>query len=214
MTDRSAAVTRETAETDVEVTLSIDGDGDSSVDTGIGFFDHMLESFAKHGLFDVTVRCDGDLEVDDHHTVEDAGIALGQAFAEALGEKRAITRFADRRVPLDEAVASVVVDVSGRPLYEFEGVSASAATGGSSDSLRSSDGAFSQETVGGFTSAMARHFFRSFAMHAGLTLHCEVSGENAHHEIEALFKGVARALDDATRIDDRRSDTPSTKGEL
>jgi imidazoleglycerol-phosphate dehydratase len=205
MTDRSAAVTRETAETDVEVTLSIDGDGDSTVDTGIGFFDHMLESFAKHGLFDVTVRCDGDLDVDDHHTVEDVGIALGQAFAEALGEKRAIARFADRRVPLDEAVASVVMDVSGRPLFEFEGV---AASGGSSGD------AFSQESVGGFTSVLARHFFRSFATHAGLTLHCEVSGENAHHEIEALFKGVSRALDDATRIDDRRSDTPSTKGEL
>ena len=195
MTDRSAAVTRQTGETDVEVTISIDGDGDSTVDTGIGFFDHMLESFAKHGLFDVTARCDGDLEVDDHHTVEDVGIALGQAFADALGEKRAITRFADRRIPLDEAVASVVVDVSGRPLYEFEGQ-------------------FSQESVGEFTSVLARHFFRSFTMHAGLTLHCGVSGENAHHEIEALFKGVARALDDATRIDDRRSDTPSTKGEL
>ena len=195
MTDRSAAVTRETAETDVEVTLAVDGDGDSTVDTGIGFFDHMLASFAKHGLFDVTARCDGDLEVDDHHTVEDVGIALGQAFAEALGEKRAIARFADRRVPLDEAVASVVLDVSGRPLYEFRG-------------------SFSQESVGEFTSVLARHFFRSFATHAGLTLHCKVSGENAHHEIEALFKGVARALDDATRIDDRRSDTPSTKGEL
>ncbi|WP_232686484.1 imidazoleglycerol-phosphate dehydratase HisB [Halobacterium zhouii] len=213
MTDRSAAVTRETAETDVEVTLAVDGDGDSTVDTGIGFFDHMLESFAKHGLFDVTVRCDGDLDVDDHHTVEDVGIALGQAFAEALGEKRAIERFADRRVPLDEAVASVVLDVSGRPLFEFEGVSGSRATGGSSRAQRSG-GAFSQESVGEFTSVMARHFFRTFATHAGLTLHCEVSGENAHHEIEALFKGVARALDDATRIDDRRSDTPSTKGEL
>ena len=195
MTDRTAAVTRETAETDIEVTLDVDGDGDSTVDTGIGFFDHMLASFAKHGLFDVTVRCDGDLEIDDHHTVEDVGIALGQAFEEALGEKRGIERFADRRVPLDEAVASVVVDVSGRPLYEF-------------------DGGFSQSRVGEFTSVMARHFFRSLSTHAGLTLHCGVDGENAHHEIEALFKGVARTLDDATRIDGRRSDTPSTKGEL
>ncbi|AHG04955.1 imidazoleglycerol-phosphate dehydratase [Halobacterium sp. DL1] len=195
MTDRTAAVTRETAETDIEVTLDVDGDGDSTVDTGIGFFDHMLTSFARHGLFDLTVRCDGDLEIDDHHTVEDVGITLGQAFDEALGEKRGIERFADRRVPLDEAVASVVVDVSGRPLYEF-------------------DGEFSQARVGEFTSVMARHFFRSLSTHAGLTLHCGVDGENAHHEIEALFKGAARALDDATRIDGRRSDTPSTKGEL
>ncbi|MFB6072144.1 MAG: imidazoleglycerol-phosphate dehydratase HisB [Halobacterium sp.] len=195
MTDRSAAVTRETAETDVEVTLDVDGDGDSTVETGVGFFDHMLASFAKHGLFDVTVRCDGDLKVDDHHTVEDVAIALGTAFGDALGEKRGIERFADRRVPLDEAVASVVVDVSGRPLYEF-------------------DGEFSQPSVGGFTSRLAAHFFRSFATNAGLTLHCEVDGENAHHEVEALFKACARALDDATRIDERRSGTPSTKGEL
>jgi imidazoleglycerol-phosphate dehydratase len=195
MTDRSAAVTRETAETNIEVTVAVDGDGDSTVDTGVGFFDHMLESVAKHGLFDLTVRCDGDLDIDDHHTVEDVGIALGTAFGEALGEKRGIRRYADRRVPLDEAVASAVLDVSGRPLYEF-------------------DGEFSQPSVGEFTSHMATHFWRSFAMNAGLTLHCEVTGENAHHEIEALFKACARALDDATRVDERRSDTPSTKGEL
>jgi len=195
MTDRTAAVARETAETDVEVTVAVDGDGDSEVDTGIAFLDHMLASFAKHGLFDVTVRCDGDLEVDDHHTVEDVAIALGTAFADALDDKRGIRRFADRTVPLDEAVAGVVVDVSGRPLFAF-------------------DGAFSQERVGGLTSHMAEHFLRSFAMNADLTLHAEVDGENAHHEIEALFKALARTLDDATRIDDRRSDTPSTKGEL
>jgi len=195
MTDRTAAVARETAETEIEVTVAVDGDGDSEVDTGIGFLDHMLASFAKHGLFDVTVRCDGDLEVDDHHTVEDVAIALGSAFAEALEDKRGIRRFADRRVPLDEAVAGVAVDVSGRPLFEF-------------------DGAFSQERVGGMTSQMAEHFLRSFATNADLTLHATVSGANAHHEIEALFKALARALDDATRVDDRRSDTPSTKGEL
>ena len=195
MTDRTAAVTRATAETDVEVTVAIDGDGDSQVDTGIGFLDHMLASFAKHGLFDVTVRCDGDLEVDDHHTVEDVAITLGSAFADALDDKRGIRRFADRKVPLDEAVAGVVVDVSGRPLFEF-------------------DGAFSQARVGGLTSHMAEHFLRSFATNAGLTLHAEVDGANAHHEIEALFKALARSLDDATRLDDRRSDTPSTKGEL
>ncbi|AUX10854.1 imidazoleglycerol-phosphate dehydratase [Halalkaliarchaeum desulfuricum] len=195
MSERRAAVSRETAETDVEVTLVVDGDGESEIDTGVGFFDHMLASFSKHGLFDLTVRCDGDLAVDDHHTVEDVAIALGEAFAEALGDKRGIVRYADRRVPLDEAVASVVVDVSGRPRWYFEG-------------------AFSQEQVGGFTSDMARHFGESLAVNAGLTVHAGVDGENAHHEIEALFKCLARALDDATRIDERRSDTPSTKGEL
>ena len=195
MTERTAAVTRETAETEIEVTLAVDGDGDATVETGIGFFDHMLASFATHGLFDLTVRCDGDLAVDDHHTVEDVAIAVGEAFDEALGEKRGIRRFADRRVPLDEAVASAVVDVSGRPYFAL-------------------DGAFSQDAVGGMTSHMAGHFLRSLAMNAGLTLHAGVDGENAHHEIEALFKGLARALDDATRIDDRRSDAPSTKGDL
>jgi imidazoleglycerol-phosphate dehydratase len=195
MSDRSAAVTRETAETAIEVTLTIDGDGEATVDTGIGFFDHMLESFAKHGLFDLTVRCDGDLSIDDHHSIEDVAITLGEAFAEALDDKRGIVRFADRRVPLDEAVASVVLDVSGRPLFRFEGE-------------------FSQDRVGEMTSHMAQHFVRSLAMHGGLTLHTSVTGENAHHEIEALFKCLARALDDATQVDERRTDTPSTKGEL
>ncbi|MUV89802.1 imidazoleglycerol-phosphate dehydratase HisB [Halapricum sp. CBA1109] len=195
MPDRTAAVTRETAETDIEVTLDVDGDGDTTVDTGIGFFDHMLDSFGTHGLFDLTVSCDGDLDIDDHHTVEDVAITLGEAFAEALGEKRGIQRFADRRVPLDEAVANVVVDISGRPYFEF-------------------DGEFSQASVGGMTSDMANHFLRSLAMNAGLTLHAGVDGENAHHEIEALFKCLARSLDDATRVDDRRSDVASTKGEL
>ena len=195
MTERTAAVTRETAETEIKLILDVDGEGDATVDTGIGFYDHMLDSFATHGLFDLTVECDGDLDVDDHHTVEDVAIALGEAFTEALGDKRGIQRFADRRVPLDEAVAAVVVDVSGRPYFAFEGE-------------------FSQDAVGGMTSHMAKHFLRSLATNAGLTLHAEVTGENAHHEIEALFKCLARALDDATRIDERRGDAPSTKGEL
>jgi imidazoleglycerol-phosphate dehydratase len=193
--DRTVTRTRKTAETTVELSLDVDGDGDAAVDTGIGFFDHMLDSFARHGLFDLTVECDGDLDVDDHHTVEDVALVLGAAFAEALGDKRGIRRFADRRVPLDEAVAGVVVDVSGRPLFRF-------------------DGTFSEERIGDFTSVLARHFARSLATEAGLTLHVEVEGENAHHEVEALFKALARTLDDATRIDDRRSDTPSTKGAL
>ena len=195
MSDRTAAVTRETAETDIEVTLDIDGDGEATVATGLGFFDHMLTAFATHGLFDLTVRCDGDLAIDDHHTVEDVAIALGQAFDEAVGDKRGVVRYADRRVPLDEALATVVVDLSGRPYFEW-------------------DGAFSQPTVGEFTSDMARHFCESFAMHANVTLHAGVEGRNAHHEVEALFKGLTRALDDATRIDERRSDAPSTKGTL
>ncbi len=195
MTDRTAARSRETAETDVAVTLDLDGDGESTVDTGIGFLDHMLDALATHGLFDLTVRCDGDLSVDDHHTVEDVGIVLGDAFDEALGDRRGIERFADRRTPLDEAVASVVLDLSGRPYFAF-------------------DGEFSQDRVGDLTSVMARHFWRSFAEGAGATLHVDVDGDNAHHEIEAMFKGLARALDDATRVDERRSDVASTKGEL
>jgi len=193
--DRSAAVSRETSETAVDCTVAVDGEGAADVDTGVGFLDHMLESFAEHGLFDLDVDCDGDLGVDDHHTVEDVAIALGEAFDAALGDREAIERFADRRIPLDEAVAGVVVDVSGRPLFRFSG-------------------SFSQERVGGLTSGMARHFARSFATNAGLALHVEVEGGNAHHEIEALFKALARALDDATRVDERRSGPPSTKGEL
>ena len=195
MNDRAAAVSRATAETDIDLTLEIDGDGESEVDTGVGFFDHMLEALATHGLFDLTVDCDGDLEVDDHHTVEDVAIVLGEAFDEALGDRSGIVRYADRKVPLDEAVASAVVDVSGRPRFYF-------------------DGTFSQEQIGDFTSDMARHFGESLAMNAGLTLHLEVDGENAHHEVEALFKALTRSLDDATRIDERRQGTPSTKGTL
>lgn len=192
---RAAAVSRETGETTIDLTLDLDGDGDSEVDTGIGFFDHMLTAFATHGLLDLTVHCDGDLAVDDHHTVEDVAITLGEAIDEALGDRRGIVRYADRRVPLDEALASVVVDISGRPYFVF-------------------DGEFSQAAIGEFTSDMARHFVESVAMNAGLTVHAGVNGDNAHHEVEALFKAFARALDDATRIDDRRTDTPSTKGQL
>jgi len=195
MSDRTASISRETAETAIELSLDLDGSGDCDIDTGIGFFDHMLEAFGTHGLFDIELSVDGDLEVDDHHTVEDVGITVGTAIDDALGEKAGIVRFADRRVPLDEAVASVVLDVSGRPHYAF-------------------DGEFSQATVGGLQSVMAAHFFRSLTATAGLTLHLEVLGANAHHEIEALFKGVGRALDDATRSEQRREDIPSSKGSL
>jgi imidazoleglycerol-phosphate dehydratase len=195
MSDRTATVTRETGETAIECTVSVDGAGEADVETGIGFFDHMLTAFAKHGLFDLAVDCDGDIEIDDHHTVEDVAIVLGTALDEALGDRSGIVRYADRRVPLDEAVAGAVVDVSGRPRFYF-------------------DGAFSQDVIGEFTSDMARHFGESLAMNAGITLHLDVDGENAHHEVEALFKALTRALDDATRIDERREDTPSTKGTL
>ena len=195
MTDRTAAVTRETAETSVEVTLDVDGDGDATVDTGLPFLDHMLESLATHALFDLTATCEGDLEIDAHHTVEDVAITLGQALDDALGERRAIRRYADRAIPMDEARAELAIDVSGRPYFVFEGE-------------------FSQAAVGGMTSQLAAHFLRSLATNAGLTIHASVRGENAHHEVEALFKALARALDDATRIDERRSGAPSTKGEL
>jgi len=195
MSERTASASRTTAETDIDCELTVDGDGEATVDTGVGFFDHMLTSFARHGLFDLTVDCDGDLAVDDHHSVEDVAIVLGTAFDEALGDRAGIVRFADRTVPMDEARAEVVLDVSGRPYFAFEG-------------------SFSQERVGEFTSVMARHFLRSLAENAGLTLQAAVDGENAHHEIEALFKATARAMDDATRLDERRSDAPSTKETL
>ncbi|WP_323172672.1 imidazoleglycerol-phosphate dehydratase HisB [Natrialba sp. PRR66] len=195
MSERRATVTRDTAETTIECTVSVDGNGTATVETGVGFFDHMLTAFARHGLFDLELECDGDLDIDDHHTVEDVAIVLGTAFDEALDDRAGIVRYADRRVPLDEAVASTVVDVSGRPRFYF-------------------DGEFSQAAIGEFTSDMARHFAESLAMNAGLTLHAGVRGENAHHEVEALFKALARALDDATRLDDRREGTPSTKGTL
>lgn len=195
MTNRTAARSRETAETTIEVTVDIDGEGDGTIETGIGFFDHMLTALATHGLFDLTVRCDGDLEIDDHHSVEDVAITLGEAFDDALGDKRGVSRYADRTVPLDESLATVVIDLSGRPRFYF-------------------DGSFSQPMVGEMTSDMARHFVESFAMNAGMTIHASIRGTNAHHEVEALFKAFARALDDATRIDDRRADSPSTKGTL
>ncbi len=195
MSERTATVTRETAETTIECTLTIEGSGTADVETGIGFFDHMLTALAKHGLFDLEVACNGDLEIDDHHTVEDVAIVVGTALSDALEDRAGIVRYADRRVPLDEAVASAIVDVSGRPRFYF-------------------DGEFSQDEIGDFTSDMARHFGESLAMNAGLTLHLAVEGENAHHEVEALFKALARALDDATRFDERREGAPSTKGTL
>jgi imidazoleglycerol-phosphate dehydratase len=196
---RSAERRRKTRETEIEVTLELDGSGSCEASTGIGFFDHMLDALARHGHFDLRVRCTGDLHIDAHHTVEDVGIVLGAAFAEALGEKRGITRFADATVPLDEALVRAVVDLSGRPYLHF---SVPAPAG--------------QPRIGDFDTALSAEFWRAFATEARVTLHLDaIRGDNAHHLVEATFKAAARALDAATRLDPRREgEVPSTKGAL
>ncbi len=172
---RTGAYTRKTKETDIQATLCLDG-GEVRVDTGIGFFDHMLEAFAVHGGFGLTLRAEGDLRVDGHHTVEDTGIVLGKALAEALADKGGIARFGSFYVPMDEALAFAAVDVSGRPYLVF-------------------DAAFREERIGDYDSCLTGEFFRAFAVNAGLTLHLKaVYGENAHHVTEALFKAAAHAL--------------------
>ena len=196
---RAAERRRETRETTIELRLELDGSGEADVRTGIGFFDHMLDAFARHGMFDLRVRCEGDLHIDGHHTVEDVGIVLGAAFLEALGEKRGIVRYADATVPLDEALIRAVVDVSGRPYLHF-----------------AVDVPAGQPRIGDFDAALSAEFWRAFATEARVTLHLDaIRGENAHHLVEATFKAAARALDAATRVDPRRADTvPSTKGVL
>lgn len=190
---------RKTRETEISVRVELDGAGEADVATGIGFFDHMLDALARHGMFDLRVHCRGDLHVDGHHTVEDVGIALGGAFLDALGDKRGIARFADATVPLDEALVRAVVDVSGRPFLHF-------------DVPLPPD----QARIGEFDAALSAEFWRAFAMESRITLHLDgIRGDNAHHVVEATFKAAARALDAATRIDPRRADTvPSTKGAL
>lgn len=194
---RAGRVHRHTRETDVSVAFSIEGAGRATVATGIGFLDHMLDSLARHGLFDVDVQATGDLEVDQHHTVEDVAITLGQAFRQAIGEGRGIRRMGHAIVPLDEALALVAVDLSGR---------------GGSEVVLPLDG----PTVGGLSSQMVPHFFTSFASEAKLTLHVRLlSGSNDHHKVEAAFKALAKALDWATQIDERNVGAiPSTKGTL
>jgi imidazoleglycerol-phosphate dehydratase len=190
---RKAAIKRTTFETDIELELCLDG-GDISVETGIGFFDHMLSSFAFHGSFGLVVKAGGDLEVDCHHTVEDVGIVLGQAFREASGDRVGIRRFSDAYIPMDEALAFVAVDVSGRPFMVF-------------------DASFPQQRIGDYESCLTEEFFRAFAMNAGITLHIRlISGSNSHHITEAIFKAAARALRKAFTIEGDR--TPSTKGVL
>jgi imidazoleglycerol-phosphate dehydratase len=190
---------RKTRETEISVRVELDGTGEAEASTGIGFFDHMLDALARHGMFDLRVTCRGDLHVDGHHTVEDVGIALGGAFLDALGDKRGIARYADATVPLDEALVRAVVDVSGRPFLHF-------------DVPLPPD----QARIGEFDAALSAEFWRAFAMEARITLHLDgIRGDNAHHVVEATFKAAARALDAATRIDPRRADVvPSTKGAL
>ena len=174
--ERIATVTRTTKETDIAITLNLDGTGKADLSTGIGFFDHMLDGFARHGFFDLECKVKGDLQVDGHHTVEDTGIVLGKAFAEALGGKSGIARFGSFYVPMDEALGFAAVDVSGRPYLVYQA------------QIR-------EERVGAFDTCLTPEFFRAFAAHAGLTLHLKAEyGENAHHIIEALFKAAAHAL--------------------
>jgi imidazoleglycerol-phosphate dehydratase len=191
---RTATRQRATKETTVDLVLTIDGSGDASASTGIPFFDHMLEQLGKHGGFDLRIVATGDLEVDLHHTVEDVGIVLGSAFAEALGDKAGVRRFADSLVPLDEALVQVALDLSGRPylVYEVDPVA---------------------EWIGTFDPQLAEEFWRAFTFAAGITLHIRsLTGRNGHHVIEASFKGVARALRDAVRVEG--TGVPSTKGTL
>ncbi len=194
---RHAKVSRSTAETKIEVEIGLDGQGRAEIETGVGFLDHMLNLFARHGLFDLVVKAKGDTHIDDHHTVEDVGIALGEAFAKALGDKKGICRYGDVRLPMDEALALVAVDVSGRPFLVFEAP-------------------FAASRISGFDTQLVREWFQAFAMNARITLHADIShGVNDHHLAEALFKGLARALRQAVALDPREADrVPSTKGAL
>lgn len=194
---RQATVLRTTKETDISVEIDLDGTGSSDVDTGVPFFDHMLDAFARHGLFDLKVRARGDIEVDAHHTVEDVGIVLGSAVARALGDKRGINRFGQCYVPMDEALVLAVIDISGRGQLHFE-----------------ADLPFG--CVGAFDTQLAREFFIAFAANAGITLHLrQVAGDNVHHLIEAMFKACGRALCEAVSLNARiAGELPSTKGSL
>ncbi len=193
---RTAELIRNTRETQISLSLNVDGSGQYEIDTGIGFFDHMLSHLAKHGLLDLTVRAEGDLEVDAHHTVEDVGIVLGQALAQAVGDKKGMVRFGQGLCPLDEALVHVVIDFGGRAHLEWR--------------LE-----LPAEKVGDFDTELAREFFGAVAANAGMAVHVkQEAGVNAHHILESTFKSFARALDQATSLDPRKGDVPSTKGTL
>lgn len=194
--DRTAQIDRKTKETDIKLTLGIDGTGVSEIKTGIGFFDHMLTGFSKHGFFDLTLSVNGDLEVDGHHTVEDVGIVLGTAIKEALGDKAGIRRYGSFILPMDDALCLCAIDLCGRPYFAF-------------------DCSFSTERVGELDTALVREFFYAVSYSAGMNLHLKMlSGENAHHMIEAMFKAFGKALDEATAFDPRVKGVLSTKGAL
>lgn len=193
---RKADISRQTTETNIEVTFNLEEDRQPKIDTGIGFFDHMLTLFASHGRFGLTVTCDGDLYVDDHHTVEDTGIVLGQAFRKAIGTKEGIRRYATAFTPMDESLSVVSVDISGRPFLHF-------------------NADIPVEKVGKFDTQLVEEFFRAFVNHSMITLHINVQyGINGHHMIESIFKGFGRALSQASKIDGDRKGVPSTKGML
>jgi imidazoleglycerol-phosphate dehydratase len=194
---RTASLTRTTSETDISLSLSLDGSGRADIATGIGFLDHMLTALARHGLFDLTVRAKGDLHIDFHHTTEDVGIVLGQAFAKALGDKRGIRRFGHALIPMDETLAEAAIDISGRPFLAW-------------------DVTFERPKIGEMDTELFEEFFRALAMNALITLHVtRRAGRNAHHVAEACFKATARALRMATEFDPRAGDAiPSTKGAL
>jgi imidazoleglycerol-phosphate dehydratase len=194
---RSAKITRKTAETDISVAIALDGSGLYDNETGIGFFDHMLDQLARHSLIDITVRCKGDLHIDDHHSVEDVGIALGQALSQALGDKKGIRRYGACLLPMDDALVRAALDLSARP-YLVWNVEMPAAK------------------IGTFDTELVREFFQALATHGGITLHVDaLHGLNAHHIAEATFKAVARALREAVETDPRKADAiPSTKGAL
>ena len=193
---RTAKASRKTKETEITVDLDLDGSGTTEIETGIPFFDHMLEIFARHGLFDLKLRAKGDIDVDFHHTVEDVGLTLGEAFKEGLGNKQGLCRFGEASVPLDETLAHVVVDLSGRPYLSYN--------------VKIRPG-----RVGSFDTDLPHEFFQAFANQLGMNLHINVSqGENPHHIIEACFKALARAMERATRIDQRIKGVLSTKGSL
>ena len=198
--DRTAHITRTTSESSVDLTLNLDGTGTSTIDTSVPFFDHMLTAFAKHSLVDLTVKSTGDTAIDIHHTVEDTGIVLGTAIAQALGDKAGISRFGDALVPLDDALAQAVIDISGRPYFVHSGEPAG----------------FEHHLIGGhFTGSMVRHVFEAIVLNAGLTVHLTVlAGRDPHHIAEAEFKAFARAFRQAIALDPRVKGIPSTKGAL
>lgn len=193
---RTVNITRTTKETDIHMMLELDGEGIAHIDTGIGFFNHMLEGFAKHGFFNLDAIVKGDLEVDGHHTVEDAGIVLGAAIKEAVGDKKGIKRYGYFILPMDDALALCAVDLCGRPYLQF-------------------DCSFPNDMVGGLDTSLVREFFYAVSYSAGMNIHIKMlSGENSHHMIEAIFKAFAKALDDAVSYDSRIKDVLSTKGAL